>query len=582
MIKLNNLKLGYKILAVLLIPIIFIITNSIYSAYEIKAISNKVVNDLYDKAHESSAYILNADRDLYQLLVTIIELQEHSGNKEVIETLNKDYQDNKQQILERVGKAKEIISKDKVLYEQLQNKELGKTSAELFKDFDASFEEWIKLFNVDTKTMLVDEEEFNNAFQKTRDTINGITDILDVYAEQILQENKENVRSSAWLLINTSVLSCIISLVLGILIIISIRKRTRKTVELIKTTADLKLQENNSYKKLLSEKDEFGIIVAAVEKLRVELKSMLAEITNSSINIKNNVAEVDNTMQVLNGKVLDISATSQQMSAGLEETAASMEQMEGTSSEIETAVQSIADKAQEGAVSAGEIMQRANQLKLNAMQSRNDAGQIYSETKMEMIKAIEQSRAVEKINNLTSAIMSITEQTNLLALNAAIEAARAGESGKGFAVVADEIRKLADESKKTATEIHNVTGVVFESVNNLSKNSENILEFIDKQVISDYEMLVKTGEQYSADAASVDMMVTEFSATSQQLLASISTILKAIEEMTAASSENARGITNIASRTSEIANETTAVAEMSVNSTKSAEQLMEQVKKFTI
>ena len=582
MLKLNNLKLGYKILAVLLIPIIFIITTSAYSVYELKNISDKMVNDLYYETYQSSSYILNADRDLYQLLEAILEMQEHSGDKEEIITLNKDYEDNKQQILERVGKAKEIISKNKALYEQLQNQELGKTPAQLFTDFDAAFEGWLKLFNRDTQTMLVEEKEFNNAFQKTRDTINGITDILDVYAEQRLQQNKENVRSSTWLLINSSVLSCIIALVLGILIIINIRKRTRKTVELIQTTADLKLQENNLYKKFLSEKDEFGIIVAAVERLRIELRNILTEITNSSRNIKSNVAEVDNTMQALNAKVFDISATSQQMSAGLEETAASMEQMEGTSSEIETAVQSIAEKAQEGAVSASEIMQRANQLKLNAMQSQNDAGQIYKESKIEMIKAIEQSRAVEKINALTSAIMSITEQTNLLALNAAIEAARAGEAGKGFAVVADEIRKLADESKKTATEIHNVTGVVFESVNNLSKNSENILEFIDKQVISDYEMLVKTGEQYSEDAANVDLMVTEFSATSQQLLASISTILKAIEEMTAASSENAKGITNIASRTSEIASETTAVAEMSANSTKSAERLIEQVRKFTI
>ena len=68
-------------------------------------------------------------------------------------------------------------------------------------------------------------------------------------------------------------------------------------------------------------------------------------------------------------------------------------------------------------------------------------------------KAIEDSKSVERVNELTGEILNISSQTNLLALNASIEAARAGEAGKGFAVVADEIRQLADSSRDTANNI---------------------------------------------------------------------------------------------------------------------------------
>ena len=95
---------------------------------------------------------------------------------------------------------------------------------------------------------------------------------------------------------------------------------------------------------------------------------------------------------------------------------------------------------------------RANELEETAVKNGDNANQIISEIVESLENAIEESKSVDKVNDLTMDILNISSQTNLLALNASIEAARAGEAGKGFAVVADQIRNLAEQSAKSAVD----------------------------------------------------------------------------------------------------------------------------------
>ncbi|EKQ55026.1 MULTISPECIES: methyl-accepting chemotaxis protein [unclassified Clostridium] len=332
----------------------------------------------------------------------------------------------------------------------------------------------------------------------------------------------------------------------------------------------------------LRRKDDFGDLAVSMETMKLSVKDLIKRIQNESEAIYSVIQEVDKNILGLDENIKNISDTTETLAASMEETAASSEEMSASSQEIEMAVRSIAQKSQEGSEAAAQINLRADNTKLKVEEAKEKTGDIIFKTGKELEKALENARVVEHIGVLSESIMDITAQTNLLALNAAIEAARAGEAGRGFSVVADEIRKLAEQSKDTILKIQSVTNEVIVAVNNLSDNSSNLLNFVSKEVTADYEIFMSVGNSYSEDSQYIDSLMTDFSATTEELLSSIQSMTQVISEVAKAANEGAKDTTENAESSINIKMQSSKVAELINKSKESTIILEKEVNRFKI
>lgn len=376
------------------------------------------------------------------------------------------------------------------------------------------------------------------------------------------------------------VMEVILILVLT-LITVSIAKPLKKSLTHIDEIAQGDFSKEFE-QDLLKRKDDFGQLADSLEKMRSEMNNLIGEVKSEALEITGMVQEIDTSLQALDDQIENVSATTEELAAGMEETAASSEEINAMSHEIESAAKSIAERSQDGANEADEIRERAVKIKKDTDENDRRTRSIHEEINESLTKALEDIKVVDQINVLAKSIMDITGQTNLLALNASIEAARAGEAGKGFAVVADEIRVLAEQSKAAVAHIQEVTVNVTAAVENLANDAERLLEFVGNDVVESLGGFAEMANSYNSDAANVDSLVTDFSASSEQLLASINGVMDAISDVSKTATEGATGTTDIAEKVGIVVQETEAIKQKAETTYHSAEKLQKNVERFIV
>ena len=328
--------------------------------------------------------------------------------------------------------------------------------------------------------------------------------------------------------------------------------------------------------------DEVGAMAQALNSFMNKIRDSIRQVSESALQVDTSVTSVNDNIGRLNGYIEDISATTQELSAGMEETSASTEEVTATVEEINKAVQTVSEKAQDGATTAEEINHRAMELRSNFEKAQEASHQVRVQVQEKLEKSLEDSKAVEKINELANGILSIASQTNLLALNASIEAARAGDAGKGFAVVAGEIGKLAEESTRTVNQMQEINQQVFAAVESLSENAKELMKFVEVNVSGDYDKMLEATADYKNDAGKINDIVMELSSISEELLASVENITTAISGVATATNEGAEGTSNIAGRAGESAQESSRTVKETGKVQGEVENLMTAVKVFRV
>ena len=374
-------------------------------------------------------------------------------------------------------------------------------------------------------------------------------------------------------------------LIFIIVVLVSVRLIVTPVKKSSKELEDMVDEVNNAAADLtkrisVNQKDEIGSLVEGVNTFIEALQHVIAEIRESSVHLNSAFAAVTDSVTSVNGNATDISAVMEELSATMEEVSATLANVNERVERAGQGMDRISEQSEHILHYATEMQDRATQLENTAVTNKDTTSTMIQEILSTLQQAIENSKSVEEVNALTDEILNISSQTNLLALNASIEAARAGEAGKGFAVVADEIRVLADSSRETAGNIQQINAKVVTAVEELVKNSENIVAYINENVLKDYDGFVDSGHKYRADADYINEVMTSFTDSVEHLRQTMDEVVENVNDVSTAVEQGAEGVANAAEDTTQLVGEMETIMKEIDDSNRNISDLSTQTNRF--
>lgn len=284
-------------------------------------------------------------------------------------------------------------------------------------------------------------------------------------------------------------------------------------------------------------RSELSILVGGMNDFLETLQNIINKVSDGTKALAQSNDQIVTMVKTANTNITESSAALEELAANMENISSTSDSIQNTIGGVKAQVDVLWEEANQGSEKAVKVSDDAQAMKKHIVEVKSLTVNKVGEMTELLNRSIQNCEKVTKIDTLSETIMNIANETTLLSLNASIEAARAGEAGRGFAVVANQINSLSDNSQKTAKDIQHINQEVVNTVQELAANTSEVLEYINNNILKDYDQFVEAMDEYVNNMEDFYAILQNFSNSSKGLNDSMGNIINSVEFITSAMGE---------------------------------------------